>query len=88
MAQTQIDKIFAFLDQTTEKLRKFLNVPYRDALSENIFNIIEQKTHIEDDYPTAAQAQELDKLYQNFELRRSEERRVGKECRSRVGPGD
>lgn len=69
MAQTQIDKIFAFLDQTTEKLRKFLNVPYRDALSENIFNIIEQKTHIEDGYPTAAQAQELDKLYQNFELR-------------------
>lgn len=70
MAQIKkpLNQIFDFIDQTTEELRKILNISYREALSENIFNILEQKTYVEDGYPTREQAQQLDQKYQNFNL--------------------
>ncbi|MBA1434858.1 class I SAM-dependent methyltransferase [Bombilactobacillus bombi] len=69
MAQATTQQIFKFVDQTTEQLQKILNVSYRDALSENIFNILAQKTYQEDGYPTQEQAQKLNESYQKFNLK-------------------
>ncbi|NVY97099.1 class I SAM-dependent methyltransferase [Lactobacillus sp. DCY120] len=66
--QPKLDQVFQFIDQTTVQLQKILRVSYHEALSENILNILQQKTYVEDDFPTPEQVAQLDKEYQTLTL--------------------
>lgn len=64
--QNEIAKIYQLVDQTTAQLQKFLNESYTNALSENLFNWYQQKTFVEDGFPTPEQVVKLNQQYQKF----------------------
>ncbi|UQS83800.1 class I SAM-dependent methyltransferase [Bombilactobacillus thymidiniphilus] len=64
----QIDKIFEFIDQTALSLKKYLNINYQEALAENILNVVNRDTYVEDGFPTKEQADNLNQQYRKFDL--------------------
>lgn len=67
--QNEVNKIFQFIDTTTSELRDDLNSSYSDALAENLSNILDQKSYVNNGFPNEKQTKSLNKQYSDFSLK-------------------